>query len=334
MRIIGTHWIIDMKTGFISIGADNIPKSMLIKAKIAPTLRIFASNPPVFTDYPNLENASTAIDNAIRDFEMVIILLSLPCYSIFKDEFVKKYGFKTRFHSEILETINENFEGVQFDNIRKHCEFPVDAELYPDSCGLYTGFSVTINTTPVVILPFDMEDTVVMIKEQLIPILTQTSGITRPEDDISAFNELSEIIRKTNASIAVAGTPTADFLKRPAIRTRDAYSTFRFSRNTSSRGEMSQTEYAVLLAKNAAEDLSCLFGIAMSSIFLKDDKYCVALGIFSDISTEATEYIFEKTDDTGSSLSAAANELFTRLSAKIKREIEAEGNEGVDFETF
>lgn len=323
-----------MKIGFLSCGADKMPKSMLVKTKIAPTLRIFADNPPVFSDYPDFASLEAPLRNALKSCGLVLILAAVPVFSRFKEDFLAEFAPETETRRGILDVINTNFDGIPFSEAKKHCVFPENSEIFPRGDGLYSGFTACAQGKPVVVLPFDAEHTVRLVCEDLIPLLSSVTGITRAADDFAAYRELCGVIAGAHTSVAVALTPVSDFFRRPGMLTDGQPDGFRFSRKKSVRGDSSPEEYAARIASEAASELSCLYGLAMTGIMTKEDKYYVVTALSSENGTETAEYIFEKTDETVNALSAAANELFTGLSAKIKREIAAEADEGADFETF
>ena len=328
-----------MKIKLFSVGTDVVHHNMIIKAKIAPTLRIFADNPPMFDEYESFEELAKPLNDAIKSYGLVMIFAAPGVFSTVKSLLISALHLKTEADEKIKQLINTSFPEIDTEDefVKKHYYFPKNADIFEGDGGIYSGFACRSGDEYIMLLPFDTEHTVKLVKKDIVPFLSRVTGVIRPLDDMSVFNDLCMTMRHTHVTAAVADTATAEFIRRPLSATDSFSDLFKFSEKPYARGNTPPEQYVADIARNAAEEKSALFGIAISNVLESKDKikpYYVVLCVYSSECAQTSQFKFSKTDDMCDSLSAATNELFTMLKVRIQKDIIAHTFEGVEFETF
>jgi len=326
-----------MKMNLFTIGVDDKHRAAIIKAKLSPTLRIFADNPPIFYDYADFPSMAKALFECFSDNTITLIFASLRQFSTVKTQFINACHLKTYINEDVKEKIKESFPDVDIESefIKKHCLFPVNSEIFCGDGGIYSGFRCRSGNKHIMLLPLDKEHTVPLVTRALIPTLSKITGVTRAADDLSIFNDLCLTMRKAHITVAVANTNNVDYIKEPLKKTDSFSDLFKFSDKNFVRAAQPLKPFIGGIAKAAAEETSCVMGIAISNVIenILEDRYSVAFSVASSAGIEVSTYEFDKTDILDEALSEATNKLFTMLRVRITHEFNLE-NDDSDFETF
>ena len=333
-----------MKLRLFSVNTDSVALNLIIKAKISATFRPFSDSGSFFTELPSFQELLHPLSQALAENKLVGIFTALGDYSEIKASLIQALHLKTEQRMDIAEKILAAYPEADAAGaeVRRHSEFPINADVFSGADGTYSGFCCRCGKQYILLMPFDSERTVTLVRNEITSVLAGINGKLLPKDDISCFTDLCTVMQNANITTGVASTAASDFIRRPIEKTGCNENLFRFSRRQLPGGDENPAKYAARLAVNAARDSSSLYGIAMTNIYkiVKDELpamlICTAVshnGANADVNCLQSK----PGDDVENFLCTAANELFSMLKLKVENDFPDAALADVDaaeFETF
>lgn len=331
-----------MNIRMFSVNTGDIQKSVLIKARISSYFHEFSDTPVFIDEYPNLASLLPDLSDALSVNKLVVIFSSLGSFSAVKDLLCSSLHLVCEPRADIAELITSRHPEVSADSdeVKRHSVFPVNADVFASDDGVYSGFCCRSERNKyLMLLPFTGEDSSDFITARIIPILSQITGTVLPEDDLSVYREVCGLLRRVNATVAVANTNAADFILLAEENAGFGSELFTVSERPVPARTTSPDKFTAALANSAAKEFSRPYGIAISNIFSgKNDGGDNVMFVYTAVSgageAEISELSAPASADVSRFLQKTVNEVFALLAQRLHRDFPELPDEDADFDTF
>ena len=249
--------------------------------------------------FDTLRDATSEIADAVTDSHALIFMADTEQYVTAKRMLAKAFRFQLSCDSTLLEkackTMEKDTAEPDSDFAVAHAFVPKNAKTFVLGDGLYSGFAVASGNQTIILLPLEKGRATVLLSSQVVPYLNTAYHESISTDALKKYNAdlLFRALDRHSATMAVAGTNTADFLKEYLSCDERLNDMVVVSPVAEKRGELQPVDYVVNLSITASELMSCPYSVAVSNAFYTGDspesEKIVYLAVTNDRETAVRE---------------------------------------------
>lgn len=267
-----------MKIRFFLLGTENHLSASRTEEELKQIFASYLTDDGDIQSFETIRAATTDIAKAVSDSHVLVFVADTEQYAATKKMLSKAFGFSLSCNSELLvkacEALGKDTEEEDSDFAVAHAFVPANASAFVLDDGLYAGFSVANGNQTIILLPLQKARTSVLVRSQMVPYLNAAYHVNIDADALRKYNgdKLYAALGARSASLAVAGTNTAGFLKEYLSLEERPEGKVVVSPLAEKRGSLQPVDYVVNLSITASELMSCPYGAAMSNAFYTGDS--------------------------------------------------------------
>ncbi len=308
-----------MKIRFFLLGTENHVSASRTENELKQIFASHLSDDGDIQSFETIRDATTDIAKAVSDSHALVFIADTEQLATTKKMLSKAFGFSLACDTALLgkacEAFGKDTEEEDGDFAVAHAFVPKNAKTFVLSDGLYAGFSVANGNQTIILLPLEKARTSVLICSQVVPYLNAAYRVNINADALKKYNgdKLYEALTSRNASLAVAGTNTANFLKEYLGLEERPEGRVVISPLAEKRGNLQPVDYVVNLSITAAELMSCPYSVAISNAFYTgespESEKIVYLAVSNERETAVREIHSLPGEDVSSFLSRCCGDL-------------------------
>lgn len=266
-----------MKVRFFLLGTQKHGSAQRFEEELRQIFFEHLTDDGDIQSFDTIKDASSDIAKAVTDSHALVFIADLEQYGSTKLMLGKAFGFELNCDTELLQKACEHFgkdpQVEDYDFSVAHAFVAGNSRAFVLDDGLYAGFSVANGNQTIILLPFEKNRTSVLVSSQVIPYINASYHVSINTEGLKKYNagKLFETLDSHGASIAVAGTNTASFLKEYLSVDERLADKVNISPVAEKRGNMQPVDYVVNLSITASEFLSCRYSVAISNAFYTGD---------------------------------------------------------------
>ncbi len=267
-----------MKIRFFLLGTENHASVSRTEEELKQIFASHLSDDGDIQSFDTIRDATADIARAVSDSHALVFIADTEQFGTTKKMLSKAFGFTLSCDSTLLgkacEALGKDTGEEDSDFAAAHAFVPGNANTFVLADGLYAGFSVANGNQTIILLPLEKARTSVLVTTQLVPYLNASYHVDIKTDALKKYNgdKLYEALTSRNASLAVAGTNTANFLKEYLNLEERPEGKVVISPLAEKRGSLQPVDYVVNLSITAAELMSCPYSVAISNAFYTGDS--------------------------------------------------------------
>ncbi len=267
-----------MKIRFFLLGTENHASVSRTEEELKQIFASHLSDDGDIQSFDTIRDATADIARAVSESHALVFIADTEQFGTTKKMLSKAFGFTLSCDSTLLgkacEALGKDTGEEDSDFAAAHAFVPGNANTFVLADGLYAGFSVANGNQTIILLPLEKARTSVLVTTQLVPYLNASYHIDIKADALKKYNgdKLYEALGSRNASLAVAGTNTANFLKEYLGLEERPEGRVVISPLAEKRGSLQPVDYVVNLSITAAELMSCPYSVAISNAFYTGDS--------------------------------------------------------------
>ncbi len=267
-----------MKIRFFLLGTENHASVSRTEEELKQIFASHLSDDGDIQSFDTIRDATADIARAVTDSHALVFIADTEQFATTKKMLSKAFGFSLSCDSTLLskacEALGKDTGEEDGDFAAAHAFVPGNAKTFVLADGLYAGFSVANGNQTIILLPLEKARTSVLVTTQLVPYLNASYHVDIKTDALKKYNgdRLYEALSSRNASLAVAGTNTANFLKEYLCLEERPEGRVVISPLAEKRGSLQPVDYVVNLSITAAELMSCPYSVAISNAFYTGDS--------------------------------------------------------------
>ena len=249
--------------------------------------------------YESVSEALPEFSTRFQGTQTVLLLADTSDYAHIKGLLAKALHLQLKSSPEIAKntrnTIGDFLSGS--DEMIAHCAVPADKKVFCLGDGLYAGFAVTAGQQNLILLPHNIDRTVTLLNQQVIPYLNEFYGCKLATDASRNYYaaQLCALLCEHNEKMGISGTKTSVFIRNAAEKIPGLLPMLRFTPSAETRGSLPPVDYAANLSIAACELEGNPYGAAMTSAFFTgseataDTEKCVYIAFTDDNDTDVRE---------------------------------------------
>ena len=267
-----------MKIRFFLLGTEKHSSSARFSEELKQIFASHISDDGDIQSFDNIRAATTDIAKAVSDSHALVFIADTEQYAATKLMLGKAFGFEMSCDTALLKKACEAFEKdpgeEDYEFSVAHAFVPKNAKNFVLPDGLFAGFSVANGNQTIILIPLQKGRTSVLVSSQVIPYLNAAYKVNIGLEALKKYNAdiLMDVLEKHGASLAVAGTNTAGFLKEYLACDERAEALVQISPIAEKRGTLQPVDYVVNLSITASELMSCPYSVAISNAFYTGDS--------------------------------------------------------------
>lgn len=277
--------------------------------------------------YESVTEALPEFSTRFQGTHTVLLLADTSDYAHIKSLLAKALHLQLKSSPEIARntrnTIGDFLSGS--DEMIAHCAVPADKKVFCLGDGLYAGFAVTAGQQNLILLPHNIDRTVTLLNQQVIPYLNAFYGCNLPTDASRNYyaGQLCALLCEHDEKMGVSGTKTSVFIRNAAEKIPGMLPMLRFTPSAETRGNLHPVDYAANLSIAACELEGNPYGAAMTSAFFTgaeataDTEKCVYLAFTDDNDTSVREVHSLTGEEVSDFLNRCTEELFKFALEKV-----------------
>lgn len=292
---------------------------IMLRSQIIDAFQPFSREVITHENYLSFADMAESLDSAFTENDVVGIFPSLESYPTSKDTLMRALKLSTVHRFDIYLHAGDALAGCDFQSPEAsvHTLLPVNSALFMPKGGLYPGFCAHSKNQYVMFLPFDSDITTGLL-ERVSGFLSEINGGREEEPPPESIHaDICEIIANAGVQVAIARTPTADFICMQSAKITDLHRYLRLCPTETECEFFNPRDYISKQAILAAKMLRCSYGIAMSNIFTSDRSGQKELAIYYAVASSKSAKTEKITANEGESidnfLARAVNALLDLL---------------------
>lgn len=316
------------------LSAGNAPDKLNIalRARLTAVFGPYSDSPCEIAHFSDYGALLSALAVSLDRNELTVVFVGASEGDEIKRSLLRSLHVKCELNLDVLERLPSELSAVEKE---MHAMFPVDSEVFPTKDGRYSAFCCRAGENRLLFFPL-YADFIRLAERQiacLLPrILTVPSDAGEPY--IRLFRSVAKALYDRNVTVAVADTPTADFVKRPAALSGRIAHSFKFATESAvRRDDETPHEHTAAAAVAAATACNTPLGLAMSNIYVlrKNGIEQYVVYIAASINNRANvSRVYAEGEPVREFLKRAACELFSLLLCSVDGLGEATEDDGFD----
>lgn len=310
-----------MKTKVLSLNVDKSMSFTRFQARLESSIKPFTDNNNFF-EFEDIKEMFVALQNALSNEELVITAVDVKNYLKFKNALIQAFGTEIVYNPSVLNKI----ESLEIDDKKKKAfsAFPEPATVFVSEDGLYSGMAMENSNQYLVLLPIDNDRIDVILRNGLVPYLSERIVIDELYDDKTevkspvtekvafAVNSIAE----SNSLVAVNGTRNAEVLKSCGDSVEGFNDVFVFTPYVEDKGNVNPTEYTAQLARASLDLSAANIGACISDIYLTGDLKYICIAVSKDDTAIVRKLYMAEGETENELVESAALELIELIAEK------------------
>ncbi len=319
-----------MKVRFFLLGIENHSSFSRFDGELKRLFADVIEDNGEVAAFSSMKDATTDIAKAVSEAHTLVFVADTAQFGTVKQMLSKAFGFELTCDSTLLERaceeLGKNKEEEDYEFSVSHAFIAPNSRVFVLDDGLYAGFSVANGNQTIIVLPYEKERTTALITSQVVPYLNSVYHINIDTGVLKKYysEKLFKLLKENSATIAVANTSTAGFLKEYIEAFDNSEEVIKFSPVSEKRGDMPPVDYVVNLSIVASEFFSCRYGVAISSAYYTgegpESEKIVYLAVTNERETAVREIRSFKGEDIPSYLSRCCSDLIVFISDVMKND--------------
>lgn len=289
-----------MSLQILSLNSNQVPACAAAQEKVLALLP--GGDAAVPQRFTAVKELFYAMAEALKTARTILLLVEPGRYLATREQLLRALGLPAQQSGEIVDKLRES-NAVQLpeEEIARHAAIPVGAAALPTQDGLFSGFMLTAGRQTILFLPLDNRRIGGILEAEAgaflaglqaerqpePPELPPEEGLTAPElpeeqaedmpeapqppaeaeKEAPSAEQALEALLANGLRVAVAATPTADFLREAAGGVSAANERLVYSSAFRERGEEPAKQYAAELAQMAMCAEGTPLGAAMTNVY-------------------------------------------------------------------
>lgn len=319
-----------MKIRFFLLGIEAHSSFSRFDGELKQLFADFIEDNGEVSAFSGMKDATTEIAKAVSEAHALVFVADTTQFGTVKQMLSKAFGFELTCDSTLLERacdeMGKNKEDEDYAFSVNHAFIAPNSRVFVLDDGLYAGFSVANGNQTIIVLPYEKARTTELITSQVVPYLNSVYHVNIDTGVLKKYysEKLFELLEENSATIAVANTSTASFLKEYIDVSDNSAELVKFSPVSEKRGDMPPVDYVVNLSIVASEFFSCRYGVAISSAYYTgegpESEKIVYIAVTNERETSVREIHSFKGEAIPAFLSRCCSDLIVFISDVIRND--------------
>lgn len=309
-----------MKTKVLSLNVDASMSFARFQARLESSIKPFVTEEE-FLEFTDIREMFVALQDALANDELVITAVDVRNYLKFKNALIQAFGTDVVYNPTVLNKI----ESTDLDDKKKKgfSTFPEPATVFVSEDGMYSGMVMENGSQYLVLLPIDNDRIDYILRNGLVPYLSERITVENSFEDIVAQSPVTEkvavavnTILESNSLVAVNGTRNAEVLKSCGDSVEGFNNAFVFTPYVEDKGNINPTEYTAQLARASLDLSSANIGACISDIYEANELKYICIAVSKDDTAIVRKLYIGENETENELVESAALELIELVAEK------------------